>query len=207
MITPLGAAGRVVFSDAGDGDLRSDAGARRELSHRAGIVSEWATVTQVHGSVVVRVSASGQAGEADALWTVEPGLPLAIFTADCLAVALQASGAAGIAHAGWRGAAAGVVSELRAAMSGAGFEPERAFVGPGIGPCCFEVGTEVGERFPHYLSRTSWGSASVDLHGSVRDSLADLDVWSADICTKHEPGWFSHRSDATPSRQAGITWT
>lgn len=207
MIIPPGAAGRVVFSDAGEGDLRSDTGARQELSQRAGIASEWATVNQVHGSLVIRVSSTGQAGEADALWTAEPELPLAIFTADCLAVALQASGAAGIAHAGWRGAAGGVVSELRAAMSRAGFEPERAFVGPGIGPCCFEVGPEVVERFPRNRSRTSWGSASVDLHGSVRDSLADLDVWSANVCTKHETGWFSHRSDATPSRQAGITWT
>jgi hypothetical protein len=206
MITPPGAAGRVVFSDAGDGDLRSDAGARVELSQRAGISSEWATVSQVHGFRVVRVSAPGQAGEADGLWTSEPGLPLAIFTADCLAVVLQAPGAAGVAHAGWRGAAGGVVSGLRAAMSEAGFEPERAFIGPGIGPCCFEVGSEVVKRFPSHLARASWDSTSVDLYGAVRDSLADLDVWSADVCTKHETRWFSHRSDATLSRQAGITW-
>ena len=91
-------------------------------------------------------------------------------------------------------------------MTVGGFEPERAFVGPGIGPCCFEVGPEVAERFPRNRSRTSWGTVSVDLLESVRDSLADLDIWSADVCTRHEPGWFSHRSDATPSRQAGITW-
>lgn len=207
MIIAPGAAGRVVFSDAGDGDLRSDAGARVRLSQRAGITGEWATVSQVHGSRVVRVFTPGQAGEADALWTTEPGLPLAIFTADCLAVVLQAPGAVGIAHVGWRGAAGGVFSGLKAAMSEAGFDPERAFVGPGIGPCCFEVGSEVAERFPSNLARTSWGSPSVDLSGAVRDSLADLDVWSADVCTKHDVGWFSHRSDATPSRQAGITWT
>ncbi len=207
MITPPGAAGRVVFSDAGDGDLRSDARARDEMSQRVGIANEWATVNQVHGSALVRVSAPGAAGQADALWTSEPGLPLVIFTADCLAVAFQAPGAAGIAHAGWRGAAGGVVSGLRDAMSEAGFEPERAFVGPGIGPCCFEVGPDVVERFPQSLARTSWGSTSVDLPGSIRYSLDGLEVWSADVCTKHEPGWFSHRSDATPSRQAGITWT
>ncbi|MGF1617279.1 MAG: polyphenol oxidase family protein [Acidimicrobiia bacterium] len=207
MITPPGSAGRVVFSHAGDGDLRSDARARVELSQSYGIASEWATVNQVHGSALVRVSAPGTAGEGDALWTAEPGLPLAIFTADCLAVALQAPGAAGIAHAGWRGAAGGVVSGLRAAMADAGYAPERAFVGPGIGPCCFEVGPDVVDRFPRHLARTSWGSPSVDLPNSVRSSLDGLDVWSADVCTKHEPGWFSHRSDATPSRQAGITWT
>jgi hypothetical protein len=206
MITPPGAAGRVVFSDSGDGDLKSDAGARHSLSQRAGITSEWATVSQVHGSEIVRVSAPGVAGEADALWTTEPRLPLAIFTADCLAVALQASGAVGIAHAGWRGAAAGVVSALRTAMTVEGFEPERAFIGPGIGLCCFEVGPEVVERFPRSRSQTSWGSTSVDLLGSVRDSLVSVDVWAANVCTMHEPGWFSHRLDATPSRQAGITW-
>lgn len=206
MIIPPGAAGRVVFSDAGDGDLRSDTRARVALSQRAGIASEWATVSQVHGSRVVRVSAPGQAGEADALWTSQAGLPLVIFTADCLAVVLQAPGAAGVAHAGWRGASGGVVSGLGSAMSEAGFAPERAFVGPGIGPCCFEVGFEVRERFPSSLARTSWGSTSVDLPGAVRDSLPELDVWSADACTKHDAGWFSHRSNATPSRQAGITW-
>lgn len=206
MIIPSGAAGRVVFSDEADGDLRSDAGARVELTRKTGMASEWATVSQVHGSSVVRVSAPGQAGEADALWTTEPGLPVAIFTADCLAVVLQAPGAAGIAHAGWRGAALGVVSGLKSAMSEAGFEPDRAFLGPGIGPCCFEVGPEVVERFPSNLARTSWDSASVDLSGAVRDSLSGLDVWSAGVCTKHDAGWFSHRSDATPSRQAGIAW-
>lgn len=207
MITPPGAAGRVVFSEAADGDLRSDAGARHSLSQLAGINSEWATVSQVHGSEVLRVSGPGIAGDADALWTTEPRLPLAIFTADCLAVVLLASGAAGIAHAGWRGAAGGVVSELRTAMTVEGYEPSRAFIGPGIGPCCFEVGPEVLERFPRNLSRTTWDSASVDLVGSVRESLADLEVWSAGGCTKHDARWFSHRSDATPSRQAGITWT
>lgn len=206
MIIPPGAAGRVIFSDAGDGDLRSDAGARVELSRQVGIASEWATVSQVHGSRVVRVSAPGPAGEADGLWTAEPGLPVAIFTADCLAVALQARGASGLAHAGWRGAAGGVVSGLRDAMSEAGYVPERAFIGPGIGPCCFEVGPEVGERFSSNLARTSWGSASVDLYGAVRDSLPDLDVWAAEVCTKHDIGWFSHRADGTLSRQAGIAW-
>lgn len=206
MIIPPGAAGRVVFSDAGEGDLRSDAGARVELSQRAGIGSEWATVSQVHGSRVVRVSEPGPAGEADALWTAERDLPLVIFTADCLAVVLQSPGAAGVAHAGWRGAAEGVVSALRTAMSQGGFEPERGFVGPGIGRCCFEVGSEVAERFPSNLARTSWDSTSVDLYGAVRDSLSGIDVWSADVCTKHDAGWFSHRSNATPSRQAGISW-
>ncbi len=206
MINPPGAAGRVVFSDADDGDLRADGEARVELARKAGIASEWATVSQVHGSRAVRVSAPGPAGEADAIWTAEPGLPVAIFTADCLAVVLQAPSASGIAHAGWRGAAGGVVSGLRSAMTKAGFEPERAFVGAGIGPCCFEVGPEVAERFPSNVARTSWGSAWVDLSGSVRDSLADLDVWSADVCTKHDAGWFSHRSDATLSRQAAISW-
>ncbi len=206
MIIPPGAAGRVVFSGAGDGDLGSNAGSRLALSQSCHIPSEWATVSQVHGSRVIRVDDAGLAGEADALWTAEPGLPLAIFTADCLAVALQAPGAAGIAHAGWRGAAGGVVSLLRDAMANAGFEPERAFIGPGIGLCCFEVGPEVAGRFPSNLARTSWDTRSVDLAGAVSDSLAGIDVWSADACTKHQSGWFSHRSDATPSRQAGITW-
>lgn len=203
---PPEGAGNVIFSGAGEGDLRSDPGARLALSRKVGIDSEWATVHQIHGSAVIEVSQPGPAGEADALWTRVPALPLAVFTADCFPVVLHAPAAVGIAHAGWRGAAAGVVGELRTAMGEGGFPVRRALVGPGIGPCCFEVGDEVAERFPGYAAQTTWGTVSVDLVGSIRTQLEGLEVWSGGICTMHDPGWFSHRSSGTPQRQAALAW-
>lgn len=203
---PPEGAGSVIFSDADDGDLRSDPDARLALSRKVGINPEWATMHQVHGSAVVEVSHPGPAGEADALWTSVTALPLAVFTADCFPVVLQTSTAVGIAHAGWRGTAGGVVAALRTAMGEAGFAPQRAFVGPGIGPCCFEVGDEVARQFPENAAQTTWGARSVDLVGSIRAQVAGIEVWSGGVCTMHDRGWFSHRSNGTPRRQAALAW-
>jgi YfiH family protein len=193
------------FTDAGDGDMRADPAARRLVSSRLGIDSEWATVTQVHGASVVRITASGDAGEADALFTDVPGLALAVFTADCLGVVVIGSGGVGVAHAGWRGAADGVVSSLIQEMEKAGLDPRFAYGGPAIGPCCFEVGPEVIARFPDEASSmTTWGTASVDLEASVRLQLGSVGFRPSGSCTRCDDGFFSHRRDTTPARLAAI---
>lgn len=205
MIRPPARSG-VAFSEKSDGDLRADMTARTSVSNLLGISGEWAGVAQVHGNEVVRVAAPGSAGEADALWTTEPGLPLAVFTADCFGVVLHADGAVGVAHAGWRGAETGVVSRLRDQMSSAGRQPVLAEVGPGIGPCCFEVGPEVASLFGGKVSETTWGTRSVDLPMAIDEQLNGLYVWRSPGCTQHEDGWFSHRRDGTRSRLAAIGW-
>ena len=205
MIRPPGRTG-VAFSSAADGDLRHDYRARASASESLGIDASWATVKQVHGAKVREVSQLGSHGEADGLWTRVRGLPLAVFTADCFGVVLHAEKAVGVAHAGWRGVRAGVVSELRATMTSAGQEPERAEVGPGIGPCCFEVGDEVSEIFPDSAGHTSWGTTSVDLVRELSSQLNGVDLWVSDGCTMHEEGWYSHRQDGTGKRLAAIGW-
>ena len=147
MIRPPGQAG-VAFTERSDGDLRGDEAARRTLSVAQRIPDRWATVDQVHGAEVARVDGPGNAGRADALWTTEPDLTLAVFTADCFGVAIRSASAVGVAHAGWRGARADVVGRLRRAMTASDQDPEWAAVGPGIGPCCFEVGPESPSSFP-----------------------------------------------------------
>jgi hypothetical protein len=205
MIRPPGFRG-VAYSSAGDGDLRNDPEARRQLSADIGIAREWATVRQVHGGLAIEAIGSGVLGEADAVYTIRPGLPAAVFTADCLGVAIEADQGVGIAHAGWRGVVAGVVENLRTAMNAAGRTPLRAAIGPGIGPCCFEVGPEVAERFPANTSTTTWGTASVDLPAAVASRLEGLEVWQAGTCTRCSEGFFSHRRDGTPARMAAIVW-
>ncbi len=205
MIRPPGVTG-VAFSEAIDGDLRGHPHSRAAASRAMNIPSDWAWTTQVHGENVVRASRSGSQGEADALWTTKSGLPIAVFTADCFGVAFKAEGAAGVAHAGWRGVAAGVVSALREEMTRNGFPPLEAHAGPGIGPCCFEVGPEVAEKFAGFEAKTSWGATSVDLMGAIGEQLGDIPKWTAGGCTHHEQSWFSHRRDQTPHRMATIAW-
>jgi YfiH family protein len=204
MISPPGWSG-VAFSERSDGDLRNDPTARSAVAGSIGLDEGWAEVTQVHGDTAIEAVEQGFGGEADALWTRQRGLPLAVFTADCFGVVIQANGAVGVAHAGWRGMVAGVVAKLRAEMTEAGHAPVRAAVGPGIGPCCFEVGSEVAELFAA-VATTTWGTDSVDLRAEVSNQLAGLEVWTANACTFHDPGWFSHRCDGTSKRLATIGW-
>ncbi|MGH8871789.1 MAG: polyphenol oxidase family protein [Acidimicrobiia bacterium] len=196
----------VAFTDSGDGDQRNDLTARAAVSAWLGISRAWATVRQVHGTTTSRASVPGELTEADALWTDVPGLPLAVFTADCFGVVLLSGSAVGVAHAGWRGAADGVVTALRTEMTAQGHEPKVAAVGPGIGPCCFEVGPEVAERFPHDVTETRWGTTSVDLTSAIRRQLEGVEVWIAGSCTMHDPGLYSHRQNRTILRHASITW-
>lgn len=204
MISPPGWSG-VAFSERSDGDLRHDPSARSAVARVVGIDEDWAEVTQVHGDTVIEATGPGVGGEADALWTRQRGLPLAVFTADCFGVVLVADGAVGVAHTGWRGMVAGVAGKLRAEMDGAGYAPFRSAVGPGIGPCCFEVGSEVAELFAAHAT-TTWGTDSVDLRAQVSRQLAGLEMWTANECTFHDPGWFSHRFDGTMKRLATIGW-
>lgn len=205
MIRPASMPG-VAFGESIDGDPRRDEADRRRFSAAVGITTEWVWLRQVHGATVIRADSPGAVGEADAVFTTVPGLPLAVATADCFPVALVGVGGVGIAHAGWRGAAAGVVAELRRAMASTGVAPHSAAIGPGIGPCCFEVGSEVAARFPGAEAATSWGTTAVDLPRALRTELKGLEVWDSGLCTMSSPGFRSFRRDGTQLRQVAVVW-
>lgn len=194
------------FSQAADGDLREDLNARREWVDSIGGPRAWATVRQQHGADVVRVSSPGHAGDADALFTTVAGLGLAVFTADCAGVVLGSESGVGVAHAGWRGARSGVVGQLVEAMRRAGVEITEAVIGPAIGPCCFEVGSEVASQFPGFDATTTWGTTSVDLTGALGTQLAPLRVLAVGGCTFHLSRYWSHRRDGTKERMAALAW-
>jgi hypothetical protein len=84
--------------------------------------------------------------------------------------------------------------------------PVRAAVGPGIGPCCYEVGTEVLAALPAFRARTDRGTASVDLSAAAASGLAGLEVWHAGICTCCGTGFHSYRRDGTRRRQVAVAW-
>lgn len=205
MIRPPGFRG-VAFGTAADGDGRHDPEARRRISRELGVPAEWAFLHQVHGTRVLEAGSSGLQGDGDALFTSVPGLPLVVGTADCIPVIIEGAGGVGLAHMGWRGAAAGVVAALRSAMEAAGMAPARAGIGPGIGPCCYEVGAEVLAALPAFQARTSRGTAAIDLAAAAAAGLAGLEVWHAGVCTCCGTGFHSYRRDATRRRQVAVAW-
>lgn len=167
---------------------------------------------QVHGAAVLVADAPGSGAEADAAVTDRPGLPLTVRTADCLPVILlEPGGRVGVAHAGWRGLAAGVLeAALSAFADPAGLE---ILVGPAIGPCCFEVGAEVAERFPGALVPESVPGARrrVDLFAEARRRLlaggaSPEALRVSGICTRcHQHLLPSHRgSDGGPGRLLAV---
>ena len=131
------------------------------------------------------------------------GLAALVFVADCLPVALAGPGGLAMLHCGWRGLAAGIV--------GAGAEPigaTAAAIGPGIGPCCYEVGDEVLAAFAPLGDGVADGRM-LDLKEVARRLLARAGVESIEdsgICTRCERDtFFSHRGDGGDTgRQAGL---
>jgi purine-nucleoside/S-methyl-5'-thioadenosine phosphorylase / adenosine deaminase len=141
--------------------------------------------TQVHGdrvAVVESSPASGEtadAGRCDAILTRLPGVALVVQTADCVPVLLASDGAIGAVHAGWRGAAAGVIEAASEAFLTLTRDPSsaRAWLGPSIGACCYEVGPEVARRFPANFARPSReGKSFLDLTAAVRRQLEEAGI-------------------------------
>jgi len=111
---------------------------------------------QVHGAEVIEVTepwAPGDGPRGDALVTMRPDIALGVITADCTPILLAdtAAGVVGAAHAGWRGAVAGVIEAVVAAMARLGAAPDRiaAAIGPCIAQNSYEVGADLREQVLH----------------------------------------------------------
>jgi hypothetical protein len=165
-------------------------------------------VRQVHGKHVLTVTAPSEPPlpEADGQATASLRCAPAVLTADCLPIALAAEGAVAMLHAGWRGLAAGVIDEGVSALREVGGHGEiSAAIGPGAGPCCYEVGEEV-------LSVFDEPGPNLDLKAIARARLEHAgvatvhDVGLCTICSEPDL-FFSHRRDrGVTGRQAGIAW-
>lgn len=137
-----------------------------------------AFLKQVHGARVLRASEGGLAGNADALVTDTPGLPIAVFSADCVPLLLYDPDGRRLAavHSGWRGTVQSVARAAVDALMEAGGRPERflAAVGPSIGPCCYEVDKPVIAQLDEAFSGR-WGPWV----RSVGAGKWMLDLWAA----------------------------
>ena len=153
---------------------------------------------QVHGTAVsaIRESASAGgaacAGECDVLATDRAGTALVVQTADCVPILLAAPAAVAAAHAGWRGTAKNAAGEAVSALRRLGADPAtlRAWLGPSIGPCCYEVGGEVAAQFAGDFVRAGCGGGyRLDLRAVNVAQLSDAGVPRSAIsvhpaCTK-----------------------
>jgi YfiH family protein len=164
---------------------------------------------QVHSNRVVRAE-PGQRGEhADGLWTDEPGLPILAMSADCLPIALArveaSTPAVAVLHVGWRGLLAGIVAAGADALGGGRLA---AAIGPGIGPCCYEVGEEVAAPFRERFGDDVVRERRLDLWTSAERALRAAGVERVDRfdrCTSCEPEtFFSHRRDAGRTGRQGV---
>ena len=133
---------------------------RRRLCAEVGADPDALTMNYQHHSADVLRAQPGSRGErGDGLWTDEPGLPLLALAADCLPIALarvagdrRSRPALAVLHAGWRGLLGGIAS---AGVNALGGGLVSAVVGPGIGPCCYEVGEDVAAPFRRALTRSA----------------------------------------------------
>jgi polyphenol oxidase len=219
--TRRGGASRGIYAGFNFGERVGDDG-RAVASNRAALrrvlPAEPVWLRQVHSTRVVEAGPGSVGAEADGAVTREPGCVCAVLTADCLPVLLAdaAGTVVGIAHAGWRGLAAGVIENAVRAM---GVAPESliAYLGPAIGAGAYEVGTDVFDAFvagdpgaaAAFAPRGS-GKFLADLNLLARQRLMRLGVCSIHggaLCTYSDPErFYSYRRDGATGRIASLVW-
>jgi YfiH family protein len=190
---------------------------RRRLREALALPAEPAWLEQVHGTGVAALPKPAS-GPADAAVTFTRGPVCAVLVADCLPVFLasRAGDRVGIAHAGWRGLAAGVVEATIAALECAARDLV-AWLGPSIGPAAFEVGDEVREAFivrdagaDAAFRRGRAGRWLADLPALARRRLraAGVDrVTGGGHCTVTDAArFYSYRRDGATGRMAALAW-
>ena len=188
---------------------------RRRLAAAVGADAETATMAwQVHGANVTRAESRGIVTpgtpyeRCDGLWSDRPGQAMVLVTADCLPVAIarrDGTPRLAVLHVGWRGLLGGIV-EAGVAVLGDG--TLAAAIGPGIGPCCYEVGEEVAEPFRAAYGEDVVRGRNLDLRAATARALrragcATVDGF--DLCTScDETLFFSHRRDLGRTGRQGV---
>lgn len=184
---------------------------RERLQRELGV--SFAYGRQVHGSTVQRAEVSrSEPLEADGQATTQLGLAPMVLSADCLPIALSGGGAVAMLHAGWRGLAGGIVAEgVRALRELAGDARLGAAIGPGAGPCCYQVSDDVHAVFAarqadlrHEQNLDLKAIARLELERAGVEQVHDAGLCT--ICSDPEL-FFSHRRDhGVTGRQAGVAW-
>ena len=224
----------VVATEASDGDMRPDGQVERQ---RALTGEAWVMVDEEHGIAVFDADRplAGPPPEADVIVTTAAGTHTAIWAGDCAPVVLcGASGTLVVAHAGWKGLAAGVLDVAVGALTDRGDRVGAAVLGPCIHAECYEFGpfeldavargiagagegadepadggVDVRAARSAIHARTSGGRPALDVPAAVAWGLrrhgVELDVVGP--CTACDTRFFSHRARADAARHAVVAWT
>ena len=180
----------------GDEPERVDENRRRLCAEAGADPDALALNYQHHSADVLPARPGARDDRADGLWTDEPGLPVLVLSADCLPIVLVCANggrpALAVLHAGWRGLLAGIA----------------AIVGPGIGPCCYDIGDEVSAEFSRAFGDGLTRGGRLDLWSAAERALLAAGcarVERLDLCTACAPErFFSHRRDRGITGRQGV---
>ncbi|HUQ73742.1 MAG TPA: peptidoglycan editing factor PgeF [Burkholderiales bacterium] len=200
---------RAFVTAAPFGDMGSEAG-RAKVRELVPAEPRW--MHQVHGVRVIDADSTASLVQADAAVARKPGTVCVVKIADCMPVFFAGSDVVGVAHAGWRGLAGGVLEATLDAMRVAPDSVD-AWLGPAIGPRVYEVGDEVRAAFGGHqgaFEPTRPGHWLVDLYAIARAKLQAKGVrriGGGGFCTYTERDrFFSYRRDRTEKRMAALIW-
>lgn len=169
------------------------------------------TAEQVHGkqvAVVDSISRGKKIPDCDGLITCEAGIPLGIFTADCLPVFFGSleKPAAGLIHAGWRGLREGIIQEAVGIFKkDFGIRPSElsVLIGPHIQKCCYEVSDELRKIFKTERSEKNLDFSAIAVKILLQEGVNRASVNAS--CSCHEADkFFSYRRDKTNSRMMSV---
>ncbi len=165
---------------------------------------------QVHGTTVIDADSPPPSPSGDAAFSRKRGTACAVMIADCMPVFFTDGATVAVAHAGWRGLAAGVLEATLAAMKA---DPAQVicWLGPAIGPKVYEVGEDVRAALAGYESAftpTRPGHWLLDLYAVARERLKGVKgIYGGGLCTYSEPKrFFSFRRDKSAERMAALIW-
>ena len=203
----------VAWTNTNDGDFHIDSPRRGLAERRAEVMAgRWAVVRQVHGSAVVDASAALLADvpvEADGIVTAAIDQPISVQGADCAPIAfITASGPIGVAHAGWRGLASGIVQSVTERLAQQGGMVESAVIGPVICTDCYEFGANdldavAAELGDQVRATTADGSPALDMRAGLIAAFDAVDVTNVSFvagCPSCDNTGFSHRARSEKER-------
>jgi YfiH family protein len=189
---------------------------RKAISKMLNLPAEPVWLEQTHSDRVIKAEQSIRLEKADASYTDQAGVVSVVMTADCLPVLLASRDGTQIAaiHAGWRGLLAGIISNTAAEFNA---NDTMAWLGPAIGPDCFEVGSEVkssfiskSAEFSPAFKQISEQKFLADIYQLATIELAMLgitQVYGGGFCTVTDRRrFYSYRRDGETGRMATLIW-
>lgn len=170
--------------------------------------SEPVWLDQYHSDRVIDC-AMEETRQADGAYTRRSRTVLAVQVADCLPILLAAPGEIAAVHAGWRGLQSGIIGQGLDRFDASSREVT-AWIGPGIGPCHYEVGRDVFSQFPdRFFARRDDEHWWFDLKAVARHQLEEarvVNISQSELCTHCREDLYSYRRDGVTGRIAALIW-